>query len=57
MKQHGKNFYEFGLFWYRQGRASAPKFPRTSPIGWASDRQSDEQSSILCIRSIIYVKR
>ena len=23
-----------------------------SPIGWASDRQSDEQSSILCIRSM-----
>src|SRR5712675_2032741 len=31
---------------------SAPKFSRVSPIGWASDRQSDQQSSILCIRSI-----
>ena len=31
---------------------SAPKFRRMSPIGLASDRQSDEQSSILCIRSM-----
>ena len=27
------------------------KFSRMSPIGLASDRQSDQQSSILCIRS------
>ena len=32
---------------------SAPKFSRVSPIGWASDRQSDQQSSILCIRSMM----
>ncbi len=30
---------------------SAPKFPRVWPIGWASDRQSGQRSSILRTRS------